>query len=255
MGSYDKFEFASAPEILDWAIRSFGDGFAISTSFQKEGMAVIDMAVKISPDVRVFTLDTGCLPPETHRMIEIVGEHYGIQVERVTPDPEEVETMVAAHGRDLYYQGVPLRMLCCQIRKVRPLERKVASLKAWATGLRRGQTAERARIAKVDASGGPLKISPVADWTSDEVDAYLRANGVPVHPLYGRGYTSIGCAPCTRAVYDGEDERAGRWWWEQDNAKECGIHFTPDGRAERTVDVLIQQVLQARGGDFSAVTA
>ena len=122
--------------------------------------------------------------------------------------------------------------MCCEVRKVRPLERKLAEFRAWATGLRREQTQARAGIGKVEESGGRLKLNPLADWSSAQVEEYTRAHGVPVHPLYARGFASIGCAPCTRAVEPGEPERAGRWWWEQ-GVRECGIHFTPDGSVRR----------------------
>ena len=176
-------------------------------------------------------------------MIETVRDRYGVTVEVMCPDTAEVESMVTLHGPNLFYRDTALRMLCCNIRKVRPLERKLKELKAWAVGLRRSQNESRADVRKVDLDATPVKISPLADWTAEQVDEYIRRNDVPRHPLYGRGYTSIGCDPCTRAVEAGAPERAGRWWWEQDADKECGIHFTPDGRAQRTVDVLLEQVL------------
>lgn len=199
------------------------------------------MAARVSPDIRVFTLDTGRLPEETHRMIETVRGRYGISVEIVCPDPAEVESMVGQHGPNLFYREVAMRMLCCQVRKVRPLERKLATFDAWITGLRRGQTESRAEVQPVEDSGHPLKLNPLADWTDDEVDAYIREHAVPLHPLYSCGYSSIGCRPCTRAGQG----RSGRWWWEQDADKECGLHFSPDGKAERKVDVLLKEVLAA----------
>lgn len=240
---YSHFESRTAAEILAWAFERFGDSVALGTSFQKEGMVVLDIAWRLKPDLRVFTLDTGCLPPETATMIETVRRKYGIDVERVRPDAAEVAAMTAAHGADLYYRDVALRSLCCHVRKVRPLERKLAGLAAWITGLRRGQNGARAAVPKVDASGAAVKISPLADWSAEDVEAYTLAHGVPVHPLYARGYASIGCAPCTRAVAPDEDPRAGRWWWERGAAKECGIHFTADGRAARRVDVLLAELL------------
>lgn len=239
------FESASAFDILSWAIDTFGDSFAISTSFQSEGMAIMDMAASISPRVRVFTLDTGRLPAETYQMIETVRERYGISVEAVYPDAGEAGSMVTLHGPNLFYRDVPSRMLCCHLRKVRPLERKLRELKAWATGLRREQNESRADVPKIDSAAQPVKINPLADWTQEQVSEYIRVHNVPVHPLYAQGYKSIGCAPCTRAVAPGEDERAGRWWWEQDAAKECGIHFSPDGTAAPKLDVMIAQILSA----------
>ena len=218
---------------MKWAITTHGDSFAIATSFQKEGMVVVDLASRVSPDVRVFTLDTGRLPEETHGMIQTVRERYGITVEVVSPDPAEVERMVSERGRDLFYESVENRRLCCEIRKVRPFERKLRELRAWATGLRREQSETRAEIARVEEIDGRLRISPLADWSAAQVDRYIEENRVPVHPLYAQGYSSIGCAPCTRAIAPGEDQRAGRWWWEQAEAKECGLHVAPDGRLVR----------------------
>ena len=244
---YYEFEAATAEQILTWALDEFGGGLAISTSFQKEGMVVIDMASRIAPAVRVFTIDTGRLPEETYRMIDTVRERYGIQVEVVFPDASEVASMVSSHGPNLFYREVSSRMLCCHIRKVRPLERKLATLKAWVVGLRRSQGESRRGVPKVETASGAVKISPLADWSAADVDRYIRDFQVPVHPLYERGYTSIGCAPCTRPVMPGEDERAGRWWWEQDESKECGIHFLPNGQAVRRLDVLVNEVLSVKG--------
>jgi phosphoadenosine phosphosulfate reductase len=227
------FEAASASRILAWAIETYGESFAIATSFQKEGMAIVDLAARIAPRVRVFTLDTCRLPAETYRMIETVRERYGIVTEIVQPDAAEVQEMVSIGGQNLFYQSVESRRLCCDIRKVRPLERKLSTLRAWATGIRRDQSETRAQTPKVELSASPVKINPLADWTAAQVEEYTRANRVPVHPLYARGYASIGCAPCTRAIEPGEDQRAGRWWWERDAQKECGIHFDPDGKVRR----------------------
>ena len=246
MTSLQNLEKAAASEILSWAADTYGDGFAVSTSFQSEGMVIVDMLAKLVKHPRVLTLDTGRLPAETYQMIETVHDRYGIRVEMVYPDAAELESMVARHGPNLFYRETALRMLCCNIRKVRPLDRKLRELKAWAVGLRRSQNDSRADVPKVDTGAAPIKISPLADWTSEQVDDYIRRHEVPRHPLYGRGYTSIGCDPCTRAVEAGESERAGRWWWEQDADKECGIHFTADGRVQRTVDVLLEEVLGSR---------
>ncbi len=240
------FEQATAGEILSWAIETYGDGFAVSTSFQSEGMVIVDMIARLVTNPRIFTLDTGRLPAETYRMIEAVRLRYGVSVEVVCPDAAEVESMVALHGPNLFFRASAMRMLCCNIRKVRPLDRKLKELKAWAVGLRRAQSDSRAEVRKVDLEAAPVKISPLADWTAEQVEEYIRRNDVPRHPLYARGYTSIGCDPCTRAVEPGEGERAGRWWWEQDVDKECGIHFTADGRVQRNVDVLLEEVLGTR---------
>jgi len=196
-------------------------------------MVILDIASRMGGGVRVFTIDTGRLPDETLQMIDTVRRRYGVDVEIVRPDPAEVQSMVARHGQDLFYESLENRQLCCEIRKVRPLERKLRELDAWAAGLRRQQSDSRSQIAKVEEVDGRIKAHPLADWTSADVEAYIREHDVPVHPLYARGYTTIGCAPCTRAILPGEDERAGRWWWEQSGHKECGIHFSPDGKVQR----------------------
>ena len=228
-------EKVSAVELLAWAIASFGQRFGIATSFQKEGMVLIDMAVRIDSRVRVFTLDTGRLPQETFQMIETVRQRYGIAVEVVGPDAAEVSRMVTGHGPNLFHQSEELRRLCCEVRKTRPLELKLAEFRAWATGLRRGQSADRFGIGKVQETGGKIKLNPLADWTDIEMEEYSRRHLVPVHPLYAVGYASIGCAPCSRAIEAGEDRRAGRWWWESAGQKECGIHFLPDGSVRRLI--------------------
>jgi phosphoadenosine phosphosulfate reductase len=230
---FSNLEAAPASEVLAWAVATYGNSFAIATSFQKEGMVILDLASRIASEVRVFTLDTGRLPDETHSMMETVRSRYGITVEVVFPDREEVERMVSQHGPNLFYGSVEARRMCCEVRKVHPLERKLQELRAWAAGLRREQSEMRAAVRKIEDIGGRIKISPLADWTALQVDQYIRDHDVPVHPLYRRGYTSIGCAPCTRAVEAGDDARAGRWWWELESKKECGIHFTVDGAVRR----------------------
>jgi phosphoadenosine phosphosulfate reductase len=239
------FEGATAEEILRWAVETYGDLLAISTGFQLEGMVILDMATRISPDIRVFTVDTGRLPDETHRMIETVRNRYGISVEIVSPDAGEVSAMVSRFGPNLFYSDVALRMSCCEVRKVRPFERKIAELKAYAVGLRRDQTSKRSNVQKVDMTGTAVKLSPLADWTKLQVEEYTRQHNVPIHPLYAKGYTSIGCAPCTRAIEPGESERDGRWWWERGSQKECGLHLTPNTRAEAAGFVRVQEILGA----------
>jgi phosphoadenosine phosphosulfate reductase len=241
----DELQQLPAPELIRWAAETFGLSLALSTSFQNEGMAILDMAVRVFPALPVFTLDTGRLPQETYDFIETVRQHYGIVVERVQPDAGEVAGMVTRYGPDLFYEDVALRTLCCHVRKVRPLERKLKEYRAWMVGLRRGQSESREAVEKIAPVGERFKLSPLADWTKTQVDEYLTRNGVPRHPLYAKGYTSIGCAPCTRATQPGEDERAGRWWWEEGAPKECGLHFTPDGRAVRKLDVLLREIVPA----------
>lgn len=222
-----------ASDILRWAVETYAGGFAIAASFQKEGLVVVDMVSHLTPRPRVFTLDTGRLPEETYRMMDTLRERYHIAIELVFPDREEVERMTREHGPNLFLDSVERRQMCCEVRKVRPLERKLKELRAWATGLRREQSETRIHIPKVEAVDGRMKISPLADWTAAQVEEYVLAHDVPVHPLYEHGYASIGCAPCTRPILPGEPPRAGRWWWEQDAKKECGIHFAIDGTVRR----------------------
>jgi phosphoadenosine phosphosulfate reductase len=233
----------SAEETIHWAVRQFGKRLALSTSLQKGGIIVLDIAIKLDPSLRVLTLDTGRLPEETHSMIEEVHRRYGVRVEMISPDAAELERMTELHGPNLFYRDLPSRMLCCQVRKVRPLARRLLGVEALLTGLRRDHSESRETVEQVDDSLTPVRINPLAYWSAEEVDAYTALHELPVHPLYARGYTSIGCAPCTRAISAGEDVRAGRWWWEGEAAKECGIHFTPDGRAMRTVDVMLDEIV------------
>jgi phosphoadenosine phosphosulfate reductase len=238
-------EARPADELLAWAIGAYGRRFAVVTSFQAEGMVVLDLARRIDPDVRVLTLDTGRLPEETYQVIEAVRAGMGLRVEVISPDPDELAAMVARHGPNLFHKDPALRQLCCQVRKVAPLDRALAGVGAWATGLRRDGGAARSGTPTVEldaAHGGIVKLNPLADWTRDQVWAYLRTHRLPVNPLYERGYTSIGCAPCTRPTRPGEDERAGRWWWEADPDRECGLHARMPGAAAAS----------SRGDRFSA---
>jgi thioredoxin-dependent adenylylsulfate APS reductase len=223
----ERFEHTTAQELLKWALDTFHPRLAISAAGGVDGMAIIDMAWRINPDVRLFTLDTGRLPPETYALFEEVREHYGIAVEFVFPQADSVQHLMNTEGPNPMYRSVDLRIGCCEIRKVEPLKRKLATLDAWVAGLRREQWVSRRNIAKVELDrdhGGIVKLNPLADWTLDQVWSYVRENEVPYHELFDHGYASIGCAPCTRPILPGEPERAGRWWWEQDTAKECGIH-------------------------------
>ncbi len=226
----------AAPEqILTWAYARF-TRIAIVASFQAESVALIDMACDISDQVEVVTLDTGRLPQETYDLIDTVKERYPITIHVVCPNPSDVAEMVDRNGVNLFYRSPQLRLLCCQVRKGRPLERALAGFDAWITGLRRQQAKTRSDtpVASLDPRQmGLAKVAPLAGWTTEQVWAYLQRRQIPVHELYQHGYTSIGCAPCTRATRPGEDPRAGRWWWEQDAVKECGLHWpTPDGIPE-----------------------
>ena len=221
-----------AESVLRWTYDSFRR-VAIVASFQAESSVIIDLASKIRPDLHVVTLDTRRLPQETHQMIARVRSRYGIDVDVLTPDTTETAEIVAAHGADLFYDSVEMRRMCCDVRKSRPLERVLHGYDAWITGLRREQAATRAAtpVVAIDLDhAGITKVAPLATWSKAQVWGYIRDHDLPYHSLYDHGYTSIGCEPCTRATRPGEDERAGRWWWELDAVKECGLHWTSGAR-------------------------
>ena len=235
---------AFEPErLLSWALQQFGPNFAVVTSFQKEGMVLVDMASRLDPKLRVITIDTGRMPEETYGMMEAVRERYGVNVEILTPNASESSRMVTLHGPNLFRKSAPLRKLCCEVRKVRPLAGKMSEFAAFAVGLRRGQSDERSSVEKVAIDGPRLKLSPLAEWSAAQVEAYLAQHNVPVHPLYAKGYATIGCGPCTRAIEPGEALRAGRWWWENEGDKECGLHVTPTGQLKRELDVLLEEIV------------
>jgi thioredoxin-dependent adenylylsulfate APS reductase len=219
-----------APErVLEWGLDSFAPRISLSASFgAPEGMVLLDMMSRIDRTrTRVFTIDTGRLPQETHNLIDRVRDRYDVEVEVYFPKPERVEAMVRESGMNLFYESIDNRRLCCGIRKVEPLERALAELDAWISGLRRSHSSEREEsdLIEVDAvHGDRIKLNPLVHWTRAEVWSYVRKNHVPVNALHEKGYPSVGCAPCTRAIREGEDERAGRWWWEKDTERECGIH-------------------------------
>jgi phosphoadenosine phosphosulfate reductase len=222
-----EYDSASPQEVLAWALDRFHPRIAISAGGGAEGMVIVDMAWRVDPSVRVFTLDTGRLPQETHDLFDRVRERYGIEVEVQFPEAPQLEKLVRAHGTNPMYRSVDLRLLCCQVRKVLPLVKYLDGMDGWITGLMREQWATRSDIRKIEVDhdhGGIAKVNPLADWTKREVWEYVRENDVPYHELYDKGYTSIGCAPCTRAVEPGESDRSGRWWWETNAPKECGIH-------------------------------
>jgi thioredoxin-dependent adenylylsulfate APS reductase len=223
----ERFGGEEPKEVLEWALRTFYPKIALASSFSAEDVVLIDMLWRINPEVKVFTLDTGRLHQETYDLIDEIRQRYGVKVEVYYPDTSSVEKMVREHGVNLFYESVELRTLCCQIRKIKPLERALSGLDAWTTGLRREQSATRADIKKVEVDelhGGIIKVNPLADWTYEQVWDYIKAKKVPYNKLYDKGYASIGCEPCTRPIKPGEDPRAGRWWWELGVHKECGIH-------------------------------
>lgn len=238
-----EYEDRNPIELLDWALKNFNQRFAIAWSGQAEDMVVLDMACKIDPHVRVFTIDTGRLHEETYQLIEEVRKVYDLSIEVYFPDRGEAERMVRDFGVNLFYKSVELRHLCCHVRKVRPLLRVLQGLDAWATGLRREQWASRHNIMKIEVDhdhGQIIKLNPLADWTERQVWEYIKTNAVPYNKLYDKSYKSIGCEPCTRAVSPDEDPRAGRWWWEENAPKECGIHCSLEtGGFEKIADKIL----------------
>ena len=220
--------------LLAVVLERLGDSVALASSLGAEDQVLTDMLVRVRPRPRVFTLDTGLLPAQTLAAIAATNARYGIDIKTLRPDPAAVEGMVAAHGSELFRQSVERRKLCCQVRKVHPLRKELATLRAWITGLRREQSPTREGVAPIewDAANGLVKINPLADWSTSQVWQYIRDNNVPYNALHDKGYPSIGCDPCTRAVTAGQDVRSGRWWWEEPCHKECGLHVV-DGKLVR----------------------
>jgi phosphoadenosine phosphosulfate reductase len=220
----------SAPDVIARAIDYFGfERIALASSFSIEDQAIVHMAWSHNPKARVFTLDTGRNFQETYDVMQQTKDQYSLIIEECFPDAADVAAMVAEKGPNLFYSSVENRVLCCDIRKVRPLRKKLASVDAWITGQRRSQSVTRSSLETVewDAQFEIVKINPLADWTEDQVWEYVKKKNVPFNRLYNAGFRSIGCAPCTRAVEKDEDVRSGRWWWESSEHKECGLHRRP----------------------------
>ena len=222
-----QFEGESPEALLKWALERFHPRIALATSLQAEDMVILDTAWKINPAVRVFTLDTGRLHEETYLVMERIRERYGIAIESYFPNREAVEALEREKGFYSFRKSVEERKYCCGIRKVEPLDRALSDLDAWITGLRRQQAVTRTSVPKLEidkSHDGIVKLNPLADWSGKQVWEYIRTHDVPYNALHDFGFPSIGCAPCTRAVKPGEDIRAGRWWWEIPESKECGLH-------------------------------
>lgn len=220
-------EGKTAEDILRWAVDFFGPlRLALASSLSAEDQIITDMLVSINPEVKVFTLDTGRLFQETYDVLERTRLQYKIPIEICFPDTAAVEEMVNEKGPNLFYYSVENRKQCCTIRKVRPLRKKLSSLDGWICGLRREQSVTRSDLKAIewDGNNGLLKINPLIHWNEQQVWDYIKKHDVPYNFLHDRGFPSIGCAPCTRAVKPGEDIRSGRWWWELPEYRECGLH-------------------------------
>ena len=218
---------SSPAEILKVGITVAGGPVSLACSFSMEDVAIIDIAREAGLPLGVFAIDTGRLPEETYEVAEALVERYRIRIDWYFPRHEEVEALERAEGLFSFRESLEKRQYCCAIRKVEPLSRALAGLKGWVTGMRRQQGVTRNELAPLEidkANGGILKINPLLSWSEEQLLAYTDERRLPKNRLYSQGYRSIGCAPCTRAVREGEDARAGRWWWENPDNKECGLH-------------------------------
>ena len=212
---------------IRWALGTFGRRAALSSSLSFEDQTVTQLMVATDKEhTRVFTLDTGRQFQENYELIDRTEMTYGIRIEVFFPDFRKVQEMVREHGINLFYDSIELRHLCCGIRKIEPLKRALDGVEVWITGLRRSQSVTRAHMQMVeyDADDDVLKLNPLLLWSEQDVKDYVRANAIPYTKLHDQGFPSIGCQPCTRAVRPGEDVRAGRWWWEDPDKRECGLH-------------------------------
>ncbi|MFW7381018.1 MAG: phosphoadenylyl-sulfate reductase [Oligoflexus sp.] len=221
----ESFVSSSAQEILQAGVAAIFPHITFANSFGLEDIVISHLLSQVTERVEIFVLDTGRLHPETYHLIEQWWRRFDLNLKILSPDATKLEPFVAASGPNAFYRSVSLRQRCCEIRKLEPLNRALQGKRAWITGLRRDQSQSRSETNAfaLDVQGR-LKINPLVSWTLDDVWEYVRSHRLPYNPLHDEGFPSIGCAPCTRAVAPGEDLRAGRWWWEQQGHKECGLH-------------------------------
>jgi phosphoadenosine phosphosulfate reductase len=221
-----QFADSTPEEVLRYFLDIYKDKIALSSSLGQEDQVLTDIILKINRHARIFTLDTGRLFPETYQLIDKTNMKYNIKLEVFFPDYTQVETMVNQEGMNLFYESIEKRKRCCNVRKIAPLHRAFQTLQAWICGLRNQQSVTRKDLQLIewDEVNGLLKINPLIHWTDEQVLEYIKANYVPYNKLHDKGFPSIGCEPCTRAIEKGEDIRAGRWWWESPEHKECGLH-------------------------------
>jgi phosphoadenosine phosphosulfate reductase len=216
----------SAEEVLAFFLTEFKHRIALASSLGAEDQVLTHLIANINPDTQIFTLDTGRVFPETYDLMARTNEKYSIKLKVYFPDAARVENMVNKKGINLFYESVENRKLCCQIRKVEPLKRAFQGLDVWICGLRKDQSVTRffTRMVEWDDNNGLIKINPLLNWTEKQVWTYIKENDVPYNELHDKGFPSIGCQPCTRAIKPREEVRAGRWWWENPDQKECGLH-------------------------------
>lgn len=220
---------ALEPEkVIQYFLEEFKSKIAFSSSLGAEDQVLTHMICDIDKTTRIFTLDTGRMFPETYKLIEKTNSRYKIKIEIFFPDYNQVEKLVHEKGINLFYESVENRKQCCHIRKIEPLKRAFKGLDVWICGLRREQSVTRTanQMVEWDEQNGMLKVNPIIDWTESQVWDYIRKNNIPYNDLHDKGFPSIGCQPCTRAIKPGENVRAGRWWWENPDKKECGLHNT-----------------------------
>jgi phosphoadenosine phosphosulfate reductase len=221
-----QFQNSSAQEVLEYLLTKTDKKVALSSSFGAEDQVLSDIMLKIDKNANIFTLDTGRLPYETYSVMDETNLKYGIKVNVFFPKDEDVEELYKAQGINGFYESVENRKNCCYVRKIAPLKRALNGLDIWVTGLRSSQsvTREGMRMFEMDAANNVIKVNPLINWSESNVWDYIKSHKVPYNKLHDLGYPSIGCAPCTRAVKEGEDIRSGRWWWENPEHKECGLH-------------------------------
>jgi phosphoadenosine phosphosulfate reductase len=212
--------------VIAFFLKHFGDRIVLSTSLGLEDQVLTEMVLRQRKEARIFTLDTGRLFPETYDLIARTNKHFGIRIKTYFPEPRAVEDMVEKHGINLFYDSVEKRKMCCGIRKVAQLPRAFEGMEAWISGLRKDQSVSRffSRQVEWDGNNHLVKINPLINWTEKQVWDYIKQHEIPYNLLHDRGFPSIGCEPCTRAIEPGEDIRSGRWWWENELHKECGLH-------------------------------
>lgn len=212
-------------QILRWVVDTFDGEWKLATAFGIEGMVLVDLLSRLTDHPRVFTIDTGRLPQETYDLMERVRARYGFKLEVFYPQASQLEELVTLHGVNLFYESIEKREMCCRVRKVEPLSRALAGVQLWLSGLRRDQSRLRARRRMFERDQeNRIKVYPLLDWTTEAVWDYICRYDVPYNRLYDQGYTSIGCAPCSRPTRSRQGLRDGRWWWEDDSKKECGLH-------------------------------
>ncbi|HLO57229.1 MAG TPA: phosphoadenylyl-sulfate reductase [Bacteroidales bacterium] len=223
----ERFAKAPAEEVVEFFNSEFGQEICLSSSMGAEDQVLTHMLMKVNPSFRIFTLDTGRLFPETLDLIQKTRDHYNTSIEVFFPDYRMVQQMVREKGINLFYASVEDRKYCCNVRKMEPLKRALSGMKAWMTGIRKDQTINRfnTQVVEWDEANAIVKINPLYRWSEKMVWEYIRSNQIPYNELHDRNFPSIGCQPCTRAVTPGEDTRAGRWWWEDQGHKECGLHI------------------------------